>query len=211
MSRNYCSPKEVFAAPKNRERVRFQSGNTADIITTILEADRSADSTVIDAECLRGRNDYETARNVWAYVKGNVRYRADRPGHERIKSPAALFDSKVGDCKSFSIAEAALLRALGFKNVYYRFAAYTPGDFTHVYVVLKPRGREEIILDAVHTRFDDEVAYRNARDYRASGGGARGVAGLPGSQVNGTFSTAITLATLAGAGLLLYYLLSDND
>lgn len=116
-------------------------------------------------DCLRGATERETMRNVWAFVRGNLRYRADRPGHERVKSPGALFSAGVGDCKSFSIAEGAILRALGY-GYRYRFTAYEPGDYTHVYVVATTTDGQDVILDAVHTAFDEEVPYRKKHDLR---------------------------------------------
>ena len=122
-------------------------------------------------ECLRGDTDHDTLRNVWAFVthtvpNANLRYRADRPGHERVKSPGALYSSGHGDCKSFSIAIAAMLRALGIPYRY-RFAAYAPGDYTHVYVVATaPDTGTDVILDAVHTAYDDEVTYYKKKDIR---------------------------------------------
>jgi hypothetical protein len=121
-------------------------------------------------ECLRGSTDMETLRNVWAFVshhapRPNLRYKADQPGHERVKSPGALFASGFGDCKSFSIAEGAILKALGYPYRY-RFTAYGPGDYTHVYVVATTPDGKDTILDAVHTSFDEEVQYQRKRDIR---------------------------------------------
>lgn len=151
------------------------------------------------AQCLIGSDDYETLRNVWKFVKNNVRYRADSRGHEKVKSPAALFEIGRGDCKSFSIAEAALLRALGFKGIRYRFAAYpeTPTDVTHVYVVCKLRGKD-VILDAVHKWFDDEVPYAWKKDIAA----AR-ISGIGASQSN-TQSSVVSISNLFAWGLILW-------
>jgi transglutaminase-like putative cysteine protease len=115
-------------------------------------------------KCLVGRSDYQTLRNIWSFVRNNVQYRQDRPGHEKVKSPAALFAVGHGDCKSFSVAIAAILRHLGIPYKY-RFTAYSPGDYTHVYVVAYPKGNQPVIMDAVHTKFDDEVPYQRKKDY----------------------------------------------
>jgi predicted transglutaminase-like cysteine proteinase len=195
--RTTCSPRTIIAPPRGRADVRYQNGDTRDIITVILDADADSDQSVNrDAvECLRGATDYDTLRNVWKFVRSNNTYRADRPGHERVKSPAALYADGHGDCKSYSIAEVALLRALGFKGIRYRFAAYSAGDFTHVYVVCRSMGRD-VILDAVHTRFDDEVRYTRKRDYQAATSTA--VSGLPAPvHVSGTISNIMVLGGLA--------------
>lgn len=164
--RGGCDPARIIRHSPQTEIVRYRNGETDDIIETILWMDAHSAQWVLteNVECLRGATDYDTLRNVWRFVKSNLRYQADRPGYERVKSPGALYASKMGDCKSFSIAEGALLRALSIPY-HYRFAAYEPGDFTHVYVVADANG-DDVILDAVHNTFDEEVRYRKKKDIR---------------------------------------------
>lgn len=148
----------------------YRDGDTEDIVTTIFRMDKLADQyiNVKAAQCLRGATDYDTLRNIWRFVKSNVRYKTDRPGKEIVKSPAALFTLKSGDCKSFSIAEAELLRSLGFKGIRYRFAAYgRDKEVTHVYIVCKLKG-EDVILDAVYGQFDAEHPYSWKKDIPAA-------------------------------------------
>lgn len=119
---------------------------------------------------------------------------ADKPGFERVKSPGALYGSGFGDCKSFSIAEGALLRALGIPYKY-RFAAYKTGDFTHVYVV----AGNEVIMDAVHDTFDDEVPYRRKKDIRPT---ATAIGALPPAPPRQDLG--MLLAGLIGLYLIFY-------
>jgi hypothetical protein len=199
-----CTPSAIIRPSQQRVETRYRNGDTADIMAVILEADAQAGSFV-DAqgvECLVGYSDYDTARNVWNFVKRSIRYRADRSGLERVQSPGALFASRAGDCKSLSIASAAILRALGFRNIRYRFTAYAPGNFSHVYVVARIGGRD-VILDTVHSRFDEEVAYRKKKDIAA----AR-VSGIRGHAVRGDISATLGLL---GLGLVAYIFYSLND
>jgi transglutaminase-like putative cysteine protease len=165
-----CKPSAIIKKSALNERLRYSDGETKDIIKVIMDMDARSDKYVdADAvECLRGSDDYETMRNVWKFVKSNIRYSADKRGREVVKSPAALFAIGRGDCKSFSIAEVAILRALGFKSLKYRFTAYkNSSDVTHVYVIAKLRG-QDVILDAVHDYFDDEVTYSYKKDIPAA-------------------------------------------
>lgn len=166
--RGTCDPARLIRHSPQTEIMRHRNGETADIVDTILYMDAHSAQWVVteNVDCLRGDTDYDTARNVWRFVKNNLRYRADRPGHERVKSPGALYTSGTGDCKSFSIAEGALLRALGIPYKY-RFAAYEPGDFTHVYIVATAEGKP-VIMDAVHSKFDDEVRFYRKKDMQAA-------------------------------------------
>lgn len=184
-----------------RDVLRYKDGGTDDIITTILKMDREAIDYIDEsaAECLIGGDDYETLRNVWKFVKSNIRYKTDRPGKEVVKSPAALFRLKSGDCKSFSITEAALLRALGFSGIRYRFASYGNGkEVTHVYIVCKLNGKD-VILDAVHSRFDDEVAYTWKKDIPAVKASVSGISGIGTSQ-------NVSFSQLFGLGLITWAL-----
>lgn len=197
-----CNPRTIIRPDRGTEKIRYRNGDTDNIITVIMDMDEVAYKSISPeaVECLRGGNQYETLRNVWRFVKHNVRYKPDARGREKVKSPAALFAAGSGDCKSFSIAEAAILKVLGFKNIRYRFASYSPGaDVTHVYTVVK-LGGQDVIMDAVHSRFDDEVAYSWKMDKKAAPLPA-GVSGIHGPitpmSVNG-------LITIASAGLILW-------
>lgn len=190
-----CNPRKIIKASERRTVVKYRDGDTADIITVILEMDARSGNYIYAAaaECLRGKNDMETLKNIWSFVKFNVRYQADKPGNELVKSPGALFDLGHGDCKSFSIAIVALLRTLGFKDIRFRFTSYDRDDFSHVYVVCRNGGRD-VILDAVHSRFNDEVPYRRKKDIAAI---QAGISGISASKPinNGAFAVAFLLLT----------------
>lgn len=195
--RTICEPSQIIRRSQQEVYERHRSGGTADIIETILYADsRSGGFVANGVECLRGANQYETLRNVWAFVKGNITYRADKAGHERVKSPGALFAIGSGDCKSYSIAIGAILRALGI-SYRYRFAAYGPGDVTHVYVVADGT-RGPVVIDAVSKKpFGEEERYYFKKDIRP---GKPSVNGIGGIQVD--FSKLAINITLL---LLLFY------
>lgn len=197
-----CRPSEIFKSSPLREKLRYRDGDTSDIIRVIMDMDAVADRYV-DAEaaqCLVGEDDYETLKNVWAFVKRNVKYKADSRGREVVKSPAALFNIGKGDCKSFSIAEAALLRALGFKGIRYRFTAYDgASDVTHVYVVCKLRG-QDVILDAVHSKFDDEVRYSYKKDMAAT----RSISGIGKAYTPSQTTLKPSFTTLFALGLIVW-------
>jgi hypothetical protein len=201
-----CNPKNIIRPDRGTERVRFNNGNTDDIITVIMDMDaRSGNSINIDSvECLRGRDRYETLRNVWKFLHNNIRYKPDARGREKVKSPAALFASGSGDCKSFSIAIVALLRELGFSNLRYRFTSYTPGgDVTHVYVIAKYGGKD-VFLDAVHSKFDDEVPYSWKMDKKASAVGSN-INGL-GDVTPMSLNSVITIFSMGLIGWGIYKL-----
>lgn len=189
-----CSIEKVIKPSQFFTTERHRHGDTQDIIETILYADKQSAAFIDNVECLIGQSERETMRNVWAFVRKNVQYRPDKNGHEQVKSPGALFGERRGDCKSFSIAVAALLRALGY-SYKYRFVAYERGDVTHVYVIARGASGRSYIIDSVHSAFDEEVPYLYKRDIPPQRGSISGIG------YSFDFST-IFLA--AGAAIIIY-------
>lgn len=158
--------------PDWKEEVKHKDGDTMDIIDTILYAD-NRDNHVTSrimrdaANKLQDADPYQTLYNVWAFVKDNIKYKADTPGHEKIKDPGYLYHYGEGDCKSFSLMIGSILR--NYKNIgfSYRFVSYqNQNDYSHVYVIAFIKGiKRAIIVDAVHSKFDDEVPYTMKKDY----------------------------------------------
>jgi len=203
---SYSTRCDPIIASRQIDNLIYKNGNTADIIKTILFADqRSAEFVNKDAVgCLVGRNEMDTLKNIWSYVKKNHRYTPDKPGWERVQSPGSLKASKKGDCKSFSVMAAALLRALGFRYKF-RFADYKNYDYEHVYVVAYSASGREIILDAVHDYFNDEVYYQRIMDKlpKAQVGGIAGFRAIRGNQ---GVSAVTLVAVLIGGFIVLKYL-----
>lgn len=207
----FCSPENIINQAKGYEVIVHPNGDTADIIAAIMAADKKADSYINkDAvSCLVGRNNMQTLENVWRFVKSNVTYRTDRPGLEKVKSPGALFHQVgKGDCKSFSISIAAILRALGFSGIHYRFVGFKnrPGEYTHVYVVVK-NGSNEVILDSTIGRFNYEVPYKIKKDIAATGSRSlAAVSGVPAGRVNGDIQNIMNISLIGIAFFLIYKL-----
>ena len=124
------------------------------------------------APYLKGDTVRQTCYNVWAFWRKNIRYIADdaRNGKQIVKSPAAVWEDKFCDCKSFSVAVAACLHHLGISNVF-RFVSFNPGlptIPTHVYNVAKYQGNE-IIIDCCLPQFDMQKPYAKKYDYLEPG------------------------------------------
>lgn len=153
----------MVSSPIGIRQVLHKSGNTKDIINAILYADAKDKSDVKKlALSLRGENNLQTCRNIWNYITKNIKYKVDPIGQQFIKSPAKLFYDKTGDCKSFSLFYASILKALKIPYKY-RFASYTNSktEFTHVYVIAD----NTIICDAVMDQFNKEKNYSHKKDY----------------------------------------------
>lgn len=167
----------------NQEETLFEDGDTDDIISVILRADSMAAPFTADfAPYLRGRGAKETAENVWNFVKVYIRYQKDKPGHERVKSPAKLWEDRKGDCKSFSVFIGSIFRNLGM-SYKYRFAHYPNGrldkDVNHVFPVVIDSNGQEIPTDAVADFFNYEEPYEYAIDYDPETGRQATINGSP--------------------------------
>lgn len=175
---------KLIGKTSNRAKVMHRDGDVEDIIEVILYADSMSKSfTPQLAQALRGKTDYETMRNVWTFVKRNVRYVRDRVGYEVIKSPGKTWHDRKGDCKSFSVFIGSILKNLGYRYKY-RVAFYDRKNPNsgHIYPVVMLPGRGEVIVDAVHTRFDEEVPYWKAYDYTPTTGERAALNGTRGSK-----------------------------
>ncbi|MFT3753693.1 MAG: transglutaminase domain-containing protein [Paludibacter sp.] len=140
---------------KNTYQTIFQDGDTSDIISVVMMAyEIENDNQIADlARELQGETVTDTCHNIWAYLIKNIRYRAD-VGKQEIKTPARLIYDGVGDCKSYSLFTAVVLRYLGIDHVF-RFVSYDRRkEATHVYVVAFDNSQLstvncQLIIDAV--------------------------------------------------------------
>jgi len=155
----------VGIKPAENRTVKKTKGDVWQIVNVILEADReSATFTKGLSMRLKQANEYDTLRAAWSWLKKNVRYTKDAPGTELIKSPGKLWQDGKADCKGFSIFIGSLLQNWDIPYVY-RVAFYDPKQpqSGHIYPVAYLDG-QEIILDAVHTKFDEQVPFWKAHD-----------------------------------------------
>lgn len=144
----------------------FKRGDTNDIITVVLKDDKEAATMAATrklAKLLEQADEYATAKKIYDNVKHNITYIGDKNGHEIIKLPNALLFFKKGDCKSFSVLIADLLRGVhgGKIQVEYWFISqdYFDKTPTHVFPVAILSDGTEVILDAVYDYFDRECTY----------------------------------------------------
>ncbi len=137
---------------RNINKVLYTNGGTSDIIHVVMMAyDIDNDPQIYDlAEQLKGATTVETCKNIWKYLVDNINYKADsnNSNGEIVRTPARLIHDATGDCKSYSLFTAVILRYLRIKHVF-RFVSYsTHRKATHVYVVAFD-GNRKIVIDAV--------------------------------------------------------------
>lgn len=182
MSRLAAIAKQHISPSPGKVTTITDNADMARIIAAIMDADEvSKPFTTRFAAFLKGKNDRETLRNIWDFVKKEIRYVRDQPGDEVVKSPGQLWKSREGDCKSFTVMIGSILNNLGYQYKY-RVAIYSPltPQQGHIYpVAILPNG-QEVVVDAVHTRFDDEAPYYKAWDYTPGTTGRKAVSSIAG-------------------------------
>ena len=100
----------------------------------------------------KGASDSDTCRKIFDFLKTRITY--DKDGFtQKIKYPSALLRERRGDCKSYSLFTAAILRNLGIP-FRWTYASYTPGVKVpgHVYITTD----SGCIVDAVWGKFNSE-------------------------------------------------------
>jgi hypothetical protein len=128
--------KKTIKKPKNETKVIFENGKVDDIVKVILLADlKSGECTKKFAKFLKGKTIKETCKNIFNFLKNNIKYIKDIEGVQDIKSPCKTFYDGFADCKSLSIFAASILKNLKIPYKY-RLASYSELKIpTHIYVI----------------------------------------------------------------------------
>lgn len=120
------------------------------------------------AQLLRGSNDAETCRNVYNFVRLNVKYVRDALNYDTVKSAVKTLEDGYGDCKVMTLTSGAILRELGI-NYRLRFVSYdNTKNVTHVYLIANTEG-VDVIIDCVYHAFNRQANFRYFEDYYVYG------------------------------------------
>ena len=193
---------QYISSPSGSTELINAEADTEDIINLVLDMDCiSADDTVDFAQAFSP--DYNGLSELWHFVKDNLEYIEDKEGLEVVKGPAYLWEHRTcsiapdkkycgGDCKSFSLFIGSILQNMGIPYIY-RFVAYDNGAWvSHVYPVAYLNGRE-VIMDAVHDRYDEELNYswKDDRPSCSTGIGKIGQVAQSGNAVKALIAAAV--------------------
>ena len=150
-------------SPENKEKIIKLNGSLNDIISAV-NAEIFDTTHHIGDLGTKFEKSHKGLRDLWNFVKKNIKYKEDPDGVQWIKTPLRLWADRVGDCKSFTIFICAILKKMGIPYIV-RYASYEKSkSISHVYPVALYNG-QEIIMDAVHTTFNEEVKYTYKKDF----------------------------------------------
>ena len=164
---------KLIPKPNNTVTTIKKNGDTDDIISTILFADKqAAQYTKAFAPTLKGNTVLETAHNIWNFLKQEINYKDDGFSFQNIKSPSQFYWDKTGDCKSYSVFTASVLQNIyPDLNYCFRFASFSNSETpTHVYIVI-PKNKKynpysEIIIDGVWIAFNQQKTFTHKKDFK---------------------------------------------
>lgn len=148
------------------EAARIEGAKIPDIVGLIMQADKKSGQFIGDVSGLLGRTEKETLKNVWAFVRSNVRYKEDGGRVEVVKSPRAAIITGYADCKSMAVMTGAILKKMGLPY-FYRVVFYEKNrpNSGHIYVVAKTNDGEKVVVDPVDSVFNRETPYWKKTDY----------------------------------------------
>lgn len=169
----------LIGPASNTQELIYPDGDTQDIVRVVVDVEKSH------------RNELKAFSKIfpptkaglkalWEFVKSHIEYQEDPDPYQWVQTPAHLWATRKGDCKSYTVFICAVLHNIGVPYQI-KFVSYSRRNknVTHVYPVAFLEG-EEIILDAVwHTWNEEKKPYyhpikinRMAQVYKLSGVGA---------------------------------------
>ena len=156
---------EALLPPPQYTKTPYKNGDTNDIVAEVIKCytTNHAQAAKLAAQ-LQGSSLKQTCSNIWHFIKNNVTYKIDPEGYQWVRTPSRLVADGEGDCKSFSVLAASLLKCLDVTPTF-RFTSYNSSPTpTHVYVVVKQKGSKEIIIDSVINGFNTQKPYTHKKD-----------------------------------------------
>lgn len=155
--------------PEYRSKLVTNWQNTSDIINALKKQhieNRAYAAKIAPYFC--ANNERETARNIFNFLKREIRYQVEPAEKQTVKSIPRLLADGYGDCKHYTNFANNILEACGYKPVY-RFAGYSDKGLSHTYTYLP---NSNTVLDAVLSSFDTEKTPKYKKDmslYKMSG------------------------------------------
>lgn len=161
---------QFLPAYNGNETVLVRNQDTNDIINGILDAHYKYSKNYDKiSSFFVGSTPKQTARNIYNFLKQNVKYRVEPEHKQTIKSPAAIIatgHTTGSDCKNYSLFIAGIINSLAWMKFQkipfcFRFSSYKYFSEVpeHVFVVLYPGTNHEIWVDPVLNSFDNKKAY----------------------------------------------------
>lgn len=162
-------------APYGQKKILLKRDQgVPDIITAMLSAHKIYQNEYdkISQDFYTG-NAIQTAKNVFNFLKKNVKYKIESENNQRIMSPSAIVSLAKNDCKNYALFIMGVLDSLKRKgliknDIFYRFASYKLLDEIphHVFAVIVDKDGTEYYIDPVLSSFNERKTYFHKIDKR---------------------------------------------
>jgi hypothetical protein len=128
--------------------------DTIEAIKRIINENYPAVADV--AHSLNANTNEETFRNIWNFVRGNVRYQNDESGVEQLRTPQRTLYDRTGDCDDMSILISSILCNLGINHELIVAAYKSKNEWQHIYPATFDKNGNRYVIDCV-----PEIPYFN--------------------------------------------------
>lgn len=162
-------------APYGQKKILLKRDQgVPDIITAMLSAHKIYQNEYdkISQDFYAG-DPIQTAKNVFNFLKKNVKYKIESENNQRIMSPSAIVSLAKNDCKNYALFIMGVLDSLKRKgliknDIFYRFASYKLLDEIphHVFAVIVDKDGTEYYIDPVLSSFNERKTYFHKIDKR---------------------------------------------
>lgn len=105
---------------------------------------------------LEGETCEQTFRNIWNYVRNNIRYQNDESGKEQLRTPQRTLFDRLGDCDDMSILISSILINLGIRHELWVTSYKSSAGWQHIYPVAFSSAGNRYVIDCV-----PEIPYFN--------------------------------------------------
>jgi hypothetical protein len=127
------------------ETVNYGMSSLNDTLRLIVELVKESKESITPlAMELRGKTLSETSRNIWDFIKENIRYVKDDPKIEQVRTSARILADGYGDCDCFTQFACSIFYALEYNPFFYVVAFNGNPESEHIYA-----GVADNIIDAV--------------------------------------------------------------
>ena len=162
-------------SPFGQKKILLKSDQgVPDIISAMLSAHKlyASEYDKISKDFYVG-NGIQTAKNIFDFLKKNVKYKIESENNQRIMSPSAIVSLSKNDCKNYALFIMGVLDSLKRKgliknDIFYRFASYKLLDEIphHVFAVIKDSKGNEFFIDPVLSSYNERKTYYHKIDKR---------------------------------------------
>jgi len=119
------------------------------------------------APLLKGKDVYETCKNIWEFTYNHITYEKDAHGIEQVRSPARTWADRQPpqgvDCDCYTTFISSILTNLKIPHTY-RITKYKTDYFQHIYPIVPLKDGTYITIDCVLKEFDKEEPYNEKQD-----------------------------------------------